>query len=248
MDMKLEVVGIPVSDVDRAIAFYRDQVGFNLDHDMAPAEGMRVVQMTPPGSPASIVFGVGMPIDLYIGQDDRDATRYVPSLVQAGLGLPNRDYYLDLDDAKFRDVRAKYVGYLTTLLTLGGQDAAGAAADAQAILALETKLARAQWSAVEIRDPVRAYNRVALADLCMSREQRAQARRRAKAAPGPCRGCQPRDTRSASACPTSSVPAWPPMSRVRGPPSRSRVSMAPTMAPAASVSPRCSSIMAPDQI
>jgi catechol 2,3-dioxygenase-like lactoylglutathione lyase family enzyme len=62
MDMKLEVVGIPVSDVDRAIAFYRDQVGFNLDHDVAPADGMRVVQMTPPGSPTSIVFGTGMPI------------------------------------------------------------------------------------------------------------------------------------------------------------------------------------------
>ena len=62
MDMKLEVVGIPVTDVDRAIAFYRDQVGFDLDHDIAPAEGMRVVQMTPPGSPTSIVFGIGMPI------------------------------------------------------------------------------------------------------------------------------------------------------------------------------------------
>jgi predicted metalloendopeptidase len=110
-------------------------------------------------------IGVGMPIGMYIGQDDRDATRYVPSLVQSGLGLPNRDYYLNLDDAKFAAVRDKYVEYLTTLLTLGGQHAAGAAAGARAILALETELARAQWSAVENRDPVKAYNRVALTDL-----------------------------------------------------------------------------------
>ena len=62
MEMKLEVIGIPVSDVDRAKAFYVDQVGFGLDHDMAPAPGMRVVQMTPPGSPTSVVIGEGMPL------------------------------------------------------------------------------------------------------------------------------------------------------------------------------------------
>jgi catechol 2,3-dioxygenase-like lactoylglutathione lyase family enzyme len=62
MEMKLEVIGIPVSDVDRAKAFYVEQVGFGLDHDMAPAPGMRVVQMTPPGSPTSVVIGEGMPL------------------------------------------------------------------------------------------------------------------------------------------------------------------------------------------
>jgi catechol 2,3-dioxygenase-like lactoylglutathione lyase family enzyme len=62
MDMKLEVIGIPVSDVDRAKAFYADQVGFRLDHDIEPGPDMRVVQMTPPGSPTSIVFGAGMPL------------------------------------------------------------------------------------------------------------------------------------------------------------------------------------------
>ena len=50
MDMKLEVVPIPVSDVDAAKAFYSEQVGFNLDHDARPNDQMRVVQMTPPGS------------------------------------------------------------------------------------------------------------------------------------------------------------------------------------------------------
>jgi catechol 2,3-dioxygenase-like lactoylglutathione lyase family enzyme len=62
MDLKLEVIGIPVSDVDRAITFYVDQIGFHLDHDVAPADGMRVVQLTPPGSACSVVFGVGMPL------------------------------------------------------------------------------------------------------------------------------------------------------------------------------------------
>ncbi len=62
MDFKLEVIGIPVSDVDAAKAFYTEQVGFGLDHDMRPAEGMRVVQMTPPGSSCSVVIGEGMPL------------------------------------------------------------------------------------------------------------------------------------------------------------------------------------------
>ena len=62
MDMKLEVVAIPVSDVDAAKAFYTEKVGFNLDHDVEPGNGMRVVQMTPPGSACSVVIGVGLPL------------------------------------------------------------------------------------------------------------------------------------------------------------------------------------------
>ncbi len=60
MDMKLEVVPVPVADVDRAIAFYVEQVGFHLDHDVRPSDTMRVVQLTPPGSACSIVMGTGM--------------------------------------------------------------------------------------------------------------------------------------------------------------------------------------------
>ena len=58
--MKLELVPLPVSDVDGSIAFYRDRVGFHLDHDVEPGNGMRVVQFTPPGSACSIVFGTGI--------------------------------------------------------------------------------------------------------------------------------------------------------------------------------------------
>ena len=62
MDLKLEVVPIPVIDVDAAKIFYTEQVGFHLDHDIRPADGMRVVQMTPPGSACSVVIGEGLPL------------------------------------------------------------------------------------------------------------------------------------------------------------------------------------------
>jgi catechol 2,3-dioxygenase-like lactoylglutathione lyase family enzyme len=60
MDMKLELVAVPVTDVDRAIAFYRDQVGFHLDHDHRVNDQLRFVQLTPPGSACSIVTGMGV--------------------------------------------------------------------------------------------------------------------------------------------------------------------------------------------
>src|SRR3984893_916986 len=60
MEMKLELVPVPVSDVDRAKAFYVERVGFHADHDVQPGNGMRVVQLTPPGSACSIVIGTGM--------------------------------------------------------------------------------------------------------------------------------------------------------------------------------------------
>jgi catechol 2,3-dioxygenase-like lactoylglutathione lyase family enzyme len=59
-EMKLELVPVPVSDVDRAKAFYLEKCGFHLNVDVQPMEGMRVVQFTPPGSACSIVFGTGM--------------------------------------------------------------------------------------------------------------------------------------------------------------------------------------------
>jgi predicted enzyme related to lactoylglutathione lyase len=60
MDMKLELVPVPVSDVDRAKAFYVDQVGFNADHDHQVTDQLRFVQLTPPGSACSIVIGTGI--------------------------------------------------------------------------------------------------------------------------------------------------------------------------------------------
>jgi catechol 2,3-dioxygenase-like lactoylglutathione lyase family enzyme len=60
MDMKLELVAVPVSDVDRAKAFYVDQLGFVADHDHRVSDDLRFVQLTPPGSACSIVMGIGV--------------------------------------------------------------------------------------------------------------------------------------------------------------------------------------------
>jgi catechol 2,3-dioxygenase-like lactoylglutathione lyase family enzyme len=61
MDWKLELVSVPVSDVDRAKEFYTEKVGFNADHDHRVTEELRFVQLTPPGSACSIAIGSGMP-------------------------------------------------------------------------------------------------------------------------------------------------------------------------------------------
>jgi predicted enzyme related to lactoylglutathione lyase len=66
MQMKLELVPLPVSDVDRAIVFYTERLGFTKDVDVQPADGIRVVQLTPPGSGCSIGFGTGL--DVYGGE------------------------------------------------------------------------------------------------------------------------------------------------------------------------------------
>jgi catechol 2,3-dioxygenase-like lactoylglutathione lyase family enzyme len=92
--MKLEVIGIPVSDVDAAKAFYVERVGFGLDHDVRPAPGMRVVQMTPPGSACSVVIGDGIPLGepgstrgAQLVVEDIDAAR----AELAGRGVPISD-------------------------------------------------------------------------------------------------------------------------------------------------------------
>ena len=82
MDWKLELVAIPVSDVDRAKAFYVEQAGFNADHDHRVSDEMRFVQLTPPGSACSIAIGEGV-VDaapgtapnLQLVVDDIDAAR-----------------------------------------------------------------------------------------------------------------------------------------------------------------------------
>ena len=66
MDWKLELIAIPVSDVDRAKAFYGEKAGFNIDHDHTVSEEMRFVQVTPPGSACSIAFGRGI-VDSPVG-------------------------------------------------------------------------------------------------------------------------------------------------------------------------------------
>ena len=62
MKMKLEMIPLPVTDVDRAIAFYADKLGFTKDFDVQPSEGVRIVQLTPEGSGCSVGFGTGLEV------------------------------------------------------------------------------------------------------------------------------------------------------------------------------------------
>jgi catechol 2,3-dioxygenase-like lactoylglutathione lyase family enzyme len=67
MEMKLELIAVPVSDVERAKSFYVDKVGFNLDHDHKVNEKLRFIQLTPPGSACSITIGDGIGTDMQPG-------------------------------------------------------------------------------------------------------------------------------------------------------------------------------------
>jgi predicted enzyme related to lactoylglutathione lyase len=67
MEMKLELIPVPVSDVDKALSFYVDKVGFHLDHDHKVSEDLRFIQLTPPGSACSITIGKGIATDMKPG-------------------------------------------------------------------------------------------------------------------------------------------------------------------------------------
>jgi len=103
------------------------------------------------------------PLDMGVRQDAKDSTRYVVGIHQSGLGLPSRDYFLSDQDARLSEIRAKYQLHVEKMLALAGH--ADAAEEAAQIVALETGIARAQWSAVENRDPVKTYNKLSLAEL-----------------------------------------------------------------------------------
>jgi len=98
----------------------------------------------------------------YVGQDDKNPEVYAYTMGQAGLGMPDRDYYLSTD-AKLVETRAKYLAHLTNVLTLAGE--ANAPARAKAILDFETGIARAHWTRVESRDATKTYNKMSVAQL-----------------------------------------------------------------------------------
>jgi len=108
-------------------------------------------------------FGATAPYEPYVHQDAKDSTKYIVDISQSGLGLPDRDYYLKDDDTKLKDIRAKYQVHIAKMLSMIGDT--NATANAKNILALETALAKSQWTKVENRDPVKTYNRVELTAL-----------------------------------------------------------------------------------
>jgi putative endopeptidase len=106
-------------------------------------------------------MGIGVLFNFNSGQDDKDSSRDIAQASQGGLGMPDRDYYTktDEDSKKLRD---QYVDHVAKMLTLTGEPAAAASESARKILALETKLAEASRTRVELRDPQKNYNKMAL--------------------------------------------------------------------------------------
>ena len=96
--------------------------------------------------------------------DRKNVTHYIPSIGQGGTSLPDRDYYLN-NDARSVKIRQAYAQHLQNMFGLVGQDAATASRNADAVLKIETALAKAQYSRVEQRDPYKTYNKYAIQNL-----------------------------------------------------------------------------------
>jgi predicted metalloendopeptidase len=107
-------------------------------------------------------IGVTVPLGPNVHLDNKDSSRYVFDLGQDGLGMPDRDYYLS-DEAELKKIRAEYRLHIQRTLSLIGDKTAWE--EARDVLALETELAKAQWTKVENRDPVKVYNKVEIARL-----------------------------------------------------------------------------------
>src|SRR5438552_2207396 len=109
-------------------------------------------------------IGVGAFFEFGSGQDAKDSSRDIAQAVQGGLGMPDRDYYTK-QDADMKQKREKYVAHVTKTLTLLGEPAEKAADDAKKIMALETKLAEASRTRVQLRDPIKNYNKMGVRQL-----------------------------------------------------------------------------------
>jgi predicted metalloendopeptidase len=107
-------------------------------------------------------LGVNVPVSFYVDQDDKDSTRYLPAIIQSGTTLPDRDYYLEKSPEQ-EAARTALVDYADTLFALS--ELPHDQAVGQAILELETSLARLQWTKTELRDAEKRYNLHTVAQL-----------------------------------------------------------------------------------
>jgi putative endopeptidase len=106
---------------------------------------------------SSALFG------FFVTQDRKTVTQYIPQLSQGGTTLPDRDYYLK-GDSRSTGIRNAYAQHLAKMFALIGEDAATAASHADAVMRIETALAKAQMSRTEMRDPYKTYNKFAVRD------------------------------------------------------------------------------------
>jgi putative endopeptidase len=140
-----------------------DRLGIQpLAGDLARINGIRNQTMLTRYLGEQLSTSMGLPLSVSVDPDARNASVNLLQVHQDGLGMPDRDYYLK-DDARFTAARQAYRTYLETLFTLAGRSAPQARASA--VIDLETRLARAQWSIVDNRDPQKTYNKLSRAAL-----------------------------------------------------------------------------------
>ena len=108
--------------------------------------------------------GDGLLFGFYVSPDDRISTKNVAHFDQTGLSLPDKDYYTKTDTATVK-IRAAFVKYIAQLFSFTGVDAATAAKKADGILKLETEIAKSHLAPVELRDPVKNYHKLTIAEL-----------------------------------------------------------------------------------
>ncbi|WP_242416032.1 M13 family metallopeptidase [Sphingomonas panni] len=160
--------GDPNSKIGVAYATYLDQAAIEAK-GLAPIQPWltEIKGLTSKAGYAALAAkasqaGVGGPFGAYVGPDDKQPTVYALQTAQAGLGMPDRDYYLSTD-AKLVEQRKAYEAHLAKMLTLAGEP--NAAARAAAVVALETQIAKAHWTRIESRDANKTYNKMTVAEL-----------------------------------------------------------------------------------
>ncbi len=158
------------SKIGRAYAAFLDTAAIE-KAGLAPIQPWlaRIRKVDMAGYPALLAEadrnGVDIPFGFYVGQDDKNPDVYAVNLMQGGLGMPDRDYYLSTD-AKLIQTEAAYQAHLAKLLTLAGEK--DGEARAAAVVAFETGLARAHWTRIDSRDADKTYNKMTLAQLRQS--------------------------------------------------------------------------------
>jgi putative endopeptidase len=143
-----------------------ERKGFQpIEADLKRIDNVNSVQSVVNEIVTSRLNGYGSPLfGVFVSPDRKNVNVYIPQVGQGGTTLPDRDYYIK-DDARSKKIREAYVSHLQSMFQLVGEDATTASANATAVMNIETTLAKAQWSRVEMRDPYKTYNKFSLADL-----------------------------------------------------------------------------------
>ncbi len=109
-------------------------------------------------------FRANVPFTFFVDQDAKKSTDVIAQFRQGGLGLPDRDYYSNPDD-KSREIREKYLAHVAKMLTLLGDGPSVASEEAKGVMEMETRLAKASMSRVDLRDPEKVYHKMTVAEL-----------------------------------------------------------------------------------